>query len=177
MSTSMTSRERLWAAIRHQEPDRVPVSPRIAAFLAVYYGSSSWMQHLRAAREFGFDIMLPIVSPVPAAIFNPPHVYRNLPPQVRVRQQVEEQEGGVTIRRTFETPTGPLCDETFLAPPGREYGVSPSPVKREHLIKDADDLERLRYVLPIPRQLNLDDYHELWRRIGLVQRFHEQTTG
>ncbi len=166
MSASMTGRERLWAAIRHQEPDRVPVSPRIAAFLATYYGSSSWMQHLRAAREFGFDVMLPVVSPVPAAIHSPPHVYRNLSPQVRVRQQIEEQDGKVTIRRTFETPAGPLSDETFLAPPGREYGVSPSPVKREHLIKEPADLERLRYVMPIPQRVNLDDYHEIDRLVG-----------
>jgi hypothetical protein len=29
----MTSRERLLAAIHHQEPDRVPVSPRLFAWL------------------------------------------------------------------------------------------------------------------------------------------------
>ena len=166
MTAQMTGRERLLAAIRHEEPDRVPISPRIGAFLSVYYGSSSWMHHLRAAQEFGFDICLPAASPMPAFIHSPALVYRHLPQEVKVTQAIEEQDGGVTIRRTFETPDGPLSDETFVAPPGREYGVSPSPVKREHLLKAPDDLDRLRYVMPDPARLNLHDYDEISRIVG-----------
>jgi uroporphyrinogen decarboxylase len=166
MAAHMTSRQRLLSAIRHEEPDRVPVSPRIAAFLAVHYGSSSWMHHLKAAREFGFDLMLPVASPVPAFFHAPQLAYRCLPPEVVVRQETKEQDGGVTVRRTFDTPAGPLSDETFLAPPGREYGVSPSPVKRAHLVKDRDDLDRLRYLLPDPAALQLADYHEIARLVG-----------
>jgi Uroporphyrinogen decarboxylase (URO-D) len=166
VTAQMTGRERLLAAIRHQEPDRVPISPRIAAFLSVYYGSSSWMHHLKAAQEFGFDICLPAASPMPAFIHSPALVYRHLPQEVKVTQAIEEQDGGVTIRRTFETPDGPLSDETFVAPPGREYGVSPSPVKREHLLKTPDDLDRLCYVMPDPARLNLHDYDEISRIIG-----------
>ncbi len=166
MGTEMTGRERLLAAIRHREPDRVPVSPRIAAFLSVYYGSSSWMHHLKAAQEFGFEICTPVASPMPAFIYSPPLVYRYLPQEVKVTQRIQEQDGGVTVWRTFETPAGRLSDETFLAPPGREYGVSPSPVKREHLLKERDDLERLRYIMPDPGCPNLRDYDEIARIIG-----------
>ena len=166
MAAQMTSCERLLAAIHHEEPDRVPVSPRIGAYLTVTYGSSSWMHHLKAAREFGFDLMLPVASPVPAFIHAPQLTYRWLPSEVRVRQEIEEQDGGVTVRRTFDTPAGPLSDETFLAPPGREYGVSPSPVKRAHLVKERDDLDRLRYLLPDPTQPELAEYHEIARLVG-----------
>jgi uroporphyrinogen decarboxylase len=162
----MTSKERLLAAIRHQEADRVPISPRIAVFLASHYGSSSWMSHLKAAQDFGFDIYMPVASPVPALLYSPLFTYRFLPPEVKVSQQIEEEDGAVTIRRTFDTPAGPLSDETYLAPPGREYGVSPSPVKREYAIKEADDLERLRYVMPDPTHLNLAEYHEIARIVG-----------
>jgi hypothetical protein len=162
----MTGKERLLTTIRHEEPDRVPISPRIAAFLVVHYGSSSWMHHLKAAREFGFDICLPVASPVPALIYRPTLAYRHLPPDVRVTQQIGEQDGGVTVRRTYETPAGPLSDETFLAPPRREYGVAPSPVKREHLIKGPDDLDVLRTILPDPTKPNLSDYDEIARIVG-----------
>ena len=47
MSVSMTSRERLLAAIRHEEPDRVPKAPRIHAYLLEYYGCSCWVQPLK----------------------------------------------------------------------------------------------------------------------------------
>jgi uroporphyrinogen decarboxylase len=92
--------------------------------------------------------------------------YRHLPPEVTVVQRVTEQDGGITVHRTFETPAGPLSDETFLAPPGREYGVSPSPVKRQHLIGEQDDLDRLRYILPDPSQPSLADYDEIARLVG-----------
>lgn len=166
MSAEMTGRERLLAAMRCQVPDRVPISPRIGMFLTVYYGSGSWMHHLKAAREFGFDVCLPVTSAVPAFIHNPSLAYRHLPPEVRVNQQVEEANGGVRVLRTFHTPAGPLADETFLAPAGREYGVSPSPVKREQLIKEPGDLDRMRYLLPIPPQVDLSDYHEIDRTVG-----------
>ncbi|MBN1641420.1 MAG: hypothetical protein JXA09_09300, partial [Anaerolineae bacterium] len=145
---------------------RVPISPRIGAYLVGYYGSSSWMHHVKAAREFGFDVMLPLGGPVPAMLWSPQLTYRWFPPEVRVRQRIEEQDGSVTVWRTFETPAGTLSDETYLAPPGREYGVSPSPVKREHLVKDAADLERLRYILPGPETVNLAEYLETSRLVG-----------
>lgn len=166
MTVEMTSRERLLAVMRHEIPDRVPISPRIAAFLSVYYGSSSWMHHLKAAREFGFDICLPVASPAPAFIYSPSLTYRHLPPEVKVMQQVEEQDGGVRVRRTFETPAGLLSDESFLAPGGREYGDSPSPVKCEHLLKERGDLDKLRYIMPDPTQPRLDNYTEIERIVG-----------
>lgn len=86
MAAEMTSRERLLAAIRHECPDRVPVSPRIWAFLQEYYGACSWMHHLRAAQEFGLDNMIRVASPVPSILYTPPLTYQYLPPEVRVTQ-------------------------------------------------------------------------------------------
>jgi hypothetical protein len=114
---------------------------------------------------------MPVASPVPAFLFAPLLTYRALMPQVKVTQRTKESQGAVTVYRTFETPAGRLSDETFLAPPDREYGVSPSPVKREYLIKEASDLERLRYLLPVPGVdadvgLALEDYDEIARVVG-----------
>ncbi len=165
MTATMTSKERLLAAIRHQEPDRVPVSPRIWAFLTEYYGASSWEYILRGAQEFGYDVFDP--QPGPQATFiNPSLVYRHLPPQVKVVQHIEELDGAVSVRRRFETPAGPLTDVVDLPPPGREYGISPTPIRREHLIKEPADLDRLAYVLPDPTKPALNRYHEIARLVG-----------
>jgi len=37
----MTGRERILAAVRHEEPDRVPISPRVGAWLMAEYGDAS----------------------------------------------------------------------------------------------------------------------------------------
>jgi uroporphyrinogen decarboxylase len=166
MPAEMTGRERILAAMRGEMPDRVPVSPRIGYYLQTIYGLGGWLQHVRAAREFGFDLCVPHMGPVAGFIFSPQLAYPTLPNDVRVTQQVTQEDGGRTIARTFETPAGPLTDITFQAPSGREYGLSPSPVKHEHLIKDADDLERLRYILPWANCVDMREFHEIDAAIG-----------
>jgi len=166
MTAEMTGRQRLLAAMRREIPDRVPISPRIGAWLSSYYGGSSWLHHVKAAKEFGFDLCLPVGGVAPAFIFHPQLAYRHVPPEVKITQQVEEQDGGVTVRRTFETPAGPLSDVTFLAPAGREYGVSPSPVQHEHLLKEPGDLDKLRYIMPAPGTENLSEFHEIDQAMG-----------
>jgi uroporphyrinogen decarboxylase len=161
----MAPRQRLLAAIRHEEPDRVPISPRIWAYLTAYYGGGSWEYELRAAEEFGYDPCIPAGAPLPPLIA-PALTYRHVPPEVRITQQVAEQDGAVTVRLRFDTPAGPLTDEISLPPPGREYGISPSPVWRERLLKAPADLDRLAYVLPDPDKPRLAHYHEIARIVG-----------
>ncbi len=58
----MTSRERLLAAIGHHEPDRVPIAPRLWAYLTAYYGDYGLEYEMCAASEFGYDLMLPALA-------------------------------------------------------------------------------------------------------------------
>lgn len=166
MTATMTSRERILAAMRGHMPDRVPISPRIGVYLQSYYGASSWMHHVKAARQFGFDVCLPGSGPVPALCFHPQLRYPHLPADVRVEQRIVEEDGGITIHRRFETPDGSLTDVTYQAPAGREYGMSPSPVKHEHLIKEPGDLDRLAHILPTPAQVNMSEWLEIDAMIG-----------
>ncbi|NPV09819.1 MAG: hypothetical protein HPY83_17900 [Anaerolineae bacterium] len=166
MTAKMTSRERLLATIRHEEPDRVPVSPRIWAFLMDYYGGGSWEFILRASQEFDYDIYFATPGPLPAFI-GPSLTYRSFPsPEVRVTQEITEEARAVTVRRRFDTPAGPLTDVVYYAPPGFEYGISPSLVWREHMIKEPEDLDKLHYVLPDPTRPSLAQYWEIERIIG-----------
>jgi len=165
MPAQMTSQERILAAIRHEEADRVPISPRIWAFLMSYYGAKSWLEELRAAEEFGYDPWIHTASPV-RTIQELDMAYRDLADEVRVRQEVVQEGGGVSVKRTFETPAGRISDETFSPPPGGDYGVDPSPTKRSHLIKTPDDLAAMRYILPAPTRASFQSYHAIARAVG-----------
>jgi uroporphyrinogen decarboxylase len=151
----MTSRERLLAAIHHQEGDRVPVSPRIAAWLLEYYGDASFETHVRCADEFGWDPLYCHSSLTPNYVVSMPAQYDL--PDVEVDQTRRQEGDFVIVARTFHTPAGPLSDCTRIPPARREYGISPNPVKLEHLVKSPEDLDRLPYLLPRP-VVNYDPY-------------------
>ena len=164
MAAEMTSRERLLATIRHEEPDRVPVAPRIFAWLLEYYGESGLEAHLRAAQEFGFDLCHPVGPDTPNYISSLPDEYPLLP---EVRATVKRwPEGECTVvARRFETPNGVLTDRWRVPPTGRGYGIAPNPVSIERLIKEPDDLQRLPYLLPKPAG-GAAGYHDAQARIG-----------
>ena len=61
----MTSRQRLLAAIRHQEADRVPNAPTMWPFVVEYYGHAGWLYELKAAREFDYDPLVRLNDPCP----------------------------------------------------------------------------------------------------------------
>lgn len=92
MSKGMTGREKLLAAIRHQEPDRVPVASRIWAYLIPYYGSGGWPQMLRATREF--DFCEPLACPI-RILMEDTFGQGSLPLEVQSKQQVDEVAGTV----------------------------------------------------------------------------------
>jgi uroporphyrinogen decarboxylase len=159
----MTSRERLLTAIRHQEPDQVPVSPRISAWLLDYYGDASFETHLRCAQEFGWDLFYCHPGLMPNYVVDMPEQY--LLPDVSVEQTRRREGDFVIVERTFHTPAGPLSDCTRIPPARREYGIDPNPVKLEYLVKSPEDLERLPYLLPEPVR-NYDAYLAREKTLG-----------
>ncbi len=145
----MTSKERLEAVMRGGVADRIPVSPRIGAFLMGKYGSSSLESHIRFQKEYEYDISFTMGSSLP----NPTEsVLTELPytDLVKIETEVGQDRDLKIVKRIFHTPAGRLQDVTMIPPAGREYGVSPNPVKTEWLIKDKSDLEKLVYLLPDP---------------------------
>jgi hypothetical protein len=153
----MSSRQRLLAASRRQEVDRIPCSPRIGYWLMEYYGDAALDTCLRASREFGFDLH------VNTAVFWSPF-------ELGVRDSYDlpgvecsvawSQDGDFKVAtRTFRTPAGTLTDQLCIPPAGdRSFGMSPNPFRREHLVKTRADLAALRYLLPDPRRVSLAPY-------------------
>jgi len=161
--TEMTGRERLLSAIRHEPPDRVPVSPRIWAWLLDHYGDASLQTYLRSCDEFGYDAFWCQGGPDPNYIFSWPDDYDL--PDVQVDQTRGRDGEYEQVRRTFHTPAGTLSDAVRIPPAGDVWGISPNPSITEHLVKTAEDLDRLRYLLP-PLIRGHDAYHRAVEAVG-----------
>jgi hypothetical protein len=164
MAKRMTSRARLLAAIHHQEPDRVPVGPRIWAWLLERYGSQNWPYALVAAREFDFDPLICLDAPYANYIGDLRADGEQLS-DVRINLQIERSEQYSFIRRTVHTPAGTLSDAVRQFKPGSGYGADPNPEWLERLIKDSSDLPALRYLLQEARP---EDFRDIVAVQGLV---------
>ncbi len=161
MNAAMTGRERLLTAIRHEEPDRVPIAPRVWAWLMAEHGSQDLGTHLRAFPDL--DQMYPVDDGTMNVLDEFPERYDL--PGVRVEQRKARTGDFVAVERTFHTPAGRLSDRILVPPNGREFGVTPNPVRTEHLVKGPDDLAALAYVLA-PLNTRFDFLADLRRQLG-----------
>lgn len=157
----MTGRERILATIRHEIPDRVPIAPRVWAWLMAEHGSQDLATHLRVFPDL--DQMYPVEDGTLNVVDEFPDTY-NLA-EVKVEQRKYAEGDFTAVERTFHTPAGTLSDRILVAPSGREFGVTPNPVRTEHLVKSPADLPALRYVLA-PINTNYDFLAPLVREVG-----------
>jgi len=141
----MTSRERILAAYAHKPIDRIPCSPRIYAYLIERYGHGGIKAHLRAQEEFGFDV------------HGNPGIFEHVTelgaassydlPDVEYRREESTEGTYRVVRRIFKTRSGTVTDVTRFPPPDGTYGVSPNPIRSEHLIKSPADLNCVRHLI------------------------------
>ncbi len=157
----MTGRERLLATIAHEEPDRVPISPRYSAWLISEYGSLSLAQQLEMLPDL--DFMHVLGETTANYVVGLPNEYPL--PEVTVDQRRYPAGDCEMVERTFHTPAGDISDITRVPPAGREYGVSPNPVKTDHLVECMDDLAALQYILP-PVETSFDHIQAAEEEIG-----------
>ena len=160
MPAAMTSRERVWAAMRREAVDKVPCSPRLGQALNILYDdfqTDATTLALRAAApdELDIDPHFIIGSGIPEFIIATGDNVRGLP---HVQCTVEVQDDGPCdiVTRRFDTPAGPLSDVARRPKPGRtEYGISPNPVRLEHLVKTPDDFGPLQYLAADPANFDI----------------------
>jgi uroporphyrinogen decarboxylase len=162
----MTSKQRMLAAIRHQEPDRVPVSPRMHLWSLDEYGDHSWFRQLQLQREFGHDPFIDVYFQGPGYLRQPfSGDYRDLD-GVSVDIKIENKGDFNQVKRCFHTPAGDLTDWIDLPYQNSRFGLSPSPVIQEHLVKGFEDVEKLRFILPDPRKFVGSNFREMIEMIG-----------
>ncbi|MBI3990879.1 MAG: hypothetical protein HY350_01900, partial [Candidatus Omnitrophica bacterium] len=101
----LTSKERLLRAIRHQEVDRVPISPRYFDYLYGVKGCECIHHCLWMQERFSHDLM-PIYEPSQNNyLLHHLGPYNDLP-GVTVNIEVENNGDAVKVRRRFDTPAG-----------------------------------------------------------------------
>jgi uroporphyrinogen-III decarboxylase len=147
----ISSRDRLLAALRHEEADFVPNNPRIWAWLIHHYGDAHYRTLLKAAGEFDFDPVVEVGLGLPNPIYTQIDDYQGFT-NLKVELKISQQGGVPYCRRTLFTPAGRLSDTMCYPPAGAVYGIQPDPEKREYLIKEEADLEKIRYLLPDPQK-------------------------
>ena len=161
----MTSRERLLAAYARRPVDRIPCSPRAFAWMLEYYGSAGAATLLRMADEFRFDPH-DIESVFSSAVTLSDSVAFRLP-RVEARTEESMDRDFRVVRRIFSTPEGELTDVTRVPPPGdRSFGISPNPMRTEHMVKDRNDLKKLRYLIADKTTVSLEPYLAVERLFG-----------
>ena len=169
----MTSKERTLAATKHQEGDFVPISPRIWALLLGFYGSESAITELKAAGEFDYDPIV-ITNCAPSDYFYQP--FSGHPPfmdldDVKIELSIERKGEISEYRRIIHTPAGELKSAYMIGRPGDTYGVKPDYHHLEYMVKDKNDFEKLKYLLPEAESINLAEYFataELFGDKGIV---------
>ena len=168
----MTSRERLLAAARGGEVDKVPCSPRLGQALHILYDdytSDPVDLALKAAGSGGVNLDPHFNVPSDA-----PNVCRGTGEDANglenLRIRAEEKDAGdcTLVTRIFETPAGEMREVIKVPKPGRaEYGLAPCPAHLERALKGPEDLERLRYLIPDPSDYEAGrTYHEMVERVG-----------
>ncbi len=172
MAATMTSKERLWAAARHEEVDKIPCSPWLRQALRILYDdytTDSVELALRAARsnEIALDPHFNTDSDIPNVVWSITDDTRGLK-DVHISLSAADDGDCELITRVFDTPAGQLSDVRKRPKPGRlEYGLGPDPAFMEHVVKGPEDLDALRCLTPDPTQCDVGAaYHRMEKRVG-----------
>lgn len=145
----MTSRQRHLAVMRGEIPDRIPIAPRIWAWL-LWHGKT----HLQLKREFEYDPIIWGNSGFPFHIyesFDYMKAYPDSQYQKDVKCEIitEEKDSDKKhyITHIYSTPAGKLR-QVWAHPDKKDksYGIQPNPHMVEPLIKDKSDMEKIKYL-------------------------------
>ncbi len=157
----LSSKERILRAMRRQEVDYVPVSPRMWKFNTMYYGDDSLKSNLLAKKEFDFDPICYVYGSVPNlydAVIPDNYI---LPDNVRFSYAQHEEGDFNILERKFDTPAGPLTD-CYKIPLRGTYDTT----HIEYLVKSYNDLERLKYLVTAPDESELKLFREMTEEGG-----------
>jgi hypothetical protein len=149
----MTSRERLWAALNHQEPDRVPIW---MLYPRGQYGSYVDVHHL-----LSYAPVMPLIWERTDWLDR-----RNLPHPpfytraASVESDVSHQRGYNVVRSVLHTPGGDLTSQHWQDDQNAAGAVV------EHYCKEPADLEKVLAIAYDPAEPDLSAFHEATHALG-----------
>jgi len=145
----MTSRQRHLAVMRGEIPDRIPIAPRIWAWL-IEQGKT----HLDLKKDFDYDPVINVSSGFPYHIDNTYEYMLKFPDSQYIKnvkrkiiKEKKDNDSKVYVTQIYKTPAGELR-QVWAHPDAndRSYGIQPNPHMVEPLIKDRSDMDKMRYI-------------------------------
>ena len=161
MRSTMSSRERLLCALRHEEPDHVPLW-NLWRMSDPPFACSNQTERVEGVLALGLDDTLLLEPPLGKTEYYDV----NRVPGVGVKVRIETREGEPypLLFKEYDTPAGNLRQVVRLTedwPHGEDtrlfsdYNV---PRSLEFVVKEPVDLPRLKYLLPEPSKAQLDEF-------------------
>ncbi len=180
MLSEMTKRERLLTAFQGKKPDRVPISAFHWSVAQRKYSCFCWMHELKLTEEFDWDPLIRLNT-----LAKPEHIYHNYIynpgsaathqyhtlyediEEVSIDLHIERQKDKTIVTRIIHTPKGTLQDKIIQPKSGCGYGWLPMPHWEEKLIKNEEDLEKIKYILNcLPQKNKIEDAKEIIKHVG-----------
>ena len=153
MPKTMTSKERLWAALNGEQPDRVPI----------------WMLYPREKLSYYVDVhRLPSYQRVMPAIWEKTDWLdrRGIPAPmfhtaaVKIDTKVTQHKNWTITRRCLHTPLGDLISEH------RQDTLNAAGATTEYLCKDISDLEKILSIPYEPVEPDVSDFQSAAQKLG-----------
>lgn len=167
MKPTLTSRQRMLAALSCQQPDHTPCA--FMLFKGLHARSRSYLEFLQAQLDLGLDTFVQL-PPRPPQVRNDHYNLHGLPvhydPQVRVREWKENLPGveQLILVKEYQTPAGTLRAEVRQTrdwPYGDHLPLFDDyiePRSRKFLVESDRDLEPLRYLLVPPTEEEIQQF-------------------
>ena len=143
----MQAKQRLLAAMRGQETDRMPWSPFLAYYWDFVPPETSRKGQFQFLKDIGADPLLRGMAQLYRLAYN--------------RCEQSEQTNGTTRVVTYSTPVGTLQAQYTYAPAANSWFLTGHPVKTEEDLKTLQFLYEHMEVLP-----DLQDFEEQTRAYG-----------
>ena len=169
MTSQLSSRERMLAALNCQTPDHPPCSFMI--YGALHQKSSSYLDFITQQLALGLDafVMLP---PRPPKVINDHYNLHGLPvsysPEVTIEESVThppDEETPVLIK-TYHTPAGELTTSVRMTEDWRlgehvpfldDYLI---PRSKNFIVRRSDDLDAFQYLLAPPTDAEIESFKQ-----------------
>lgn len=167
---SLSSRERMLAAIGGSEADHVPCA--FMLFFNLYERCRSEAEYVEKQLELGLDACVHV-----GQLNHSLHGYGGLAPGVSWKEWVEEKDGAKVFCRRIDTPAGPLCSRVRQRdgwPAENDFPLMKDwlvPRFEEILVKPEQDLPKLPYLFGPPKDEDIQALREEARKAaGLAER-------
>lgn len=176
---NMTSKRRHLSVLNGEIPDRIPIAPRIWAWLL-----EQKTTHLQLKERYDYDPIIYTGSGFPYHIdgsydymneFPTSSYFTNIKKTTLISYKDNDNKKYITTH--FDTPAGRLTQiQAIPKASDKSYGIQPDPHLIEPLIKDRSDLDKIKYLMINKKHYPEPTFRELENKVGEDGIVHTRVT-